>query len=132
MKRKGVNMKKVISILVLLAAIFVVNCGSSEVREDLPIQIPEDIDTSQANQMVNNAQKMLDKAKADKVNEYAAEEILKAEQYINTARRALNEEEEVPAYFAAGKGIAYIKLARNIEALKKAQKHAKQVEAELK
>lgn len=125
-------MKKLISFLVLASGLFMVHCGSSEVREDLPIQIPEDIDTSQANQMVSNAQKMLEKAKAEKVNEAAPTEVLKAEQYVNAARKNLNEEEEVPAYFAAGKAIAYLKLAKNIQQLKNTEKKAKAVEAELK
>lgn len=108
------------------------NCGGTQVREDIPIQIPEDIDSSEAKNIVSEAQKDFDTLKNDKVNETSPEEYMKAEEYLKTARKFLNEEEEKQAYFAAGKARAYIALARITSIKKAADKKAKETAAELK
>ena len=124
------NIRK--TVITCLAAVSLVYCGSSEVREDLPIQIPDDIDSSNAGKNVAEAQKELEQLKSQKLNEVAATEMLKAEEFVNTARKHLSEEEEIPAYFAAGKAKAYMRLAKDIKVMKTMDKRAEDAKKELK
>ena len=55
------NFKRII--FLCFAAGMLTFCGSSEVREELPIHVPEEIDAGEAGKNVAEAQKELEKLK---------------------------------------------------------------------
>lgn len=117
---------------VISAMVWLWACGSSEVRSDIPIQAPEKITLKMAQKEVNEAQEELEKERLEKLADYAPQEFVKAEQLVKEARTQINEENEEPAYYAAAKAKAYLRLARAKKELEVTRNQQKSLSEELK
>ncbi len=126
------NGKKIVMLGWPLLLFILAACGSSEVRSDIPIRVPDSINLKMAQKEVNEAQEELEREKLEKLADYAPQEFVKAEQFIKDARTQLNDENEEPAYYSAAKGRAYLRLARSKKELEIARNQQKSLEEELK